>query len=337
MAGVAGNAATLAIGKQTAKGTPQTTPAFKLKFTGGDIAPARQIIQLAETDASRQAGASVVVGSSVTGTTNHYVRPTDFGMLAYAVMGANADSGTNPNYTHTATSSAAAPYFTLYKAINSTTLVDQYIDCRATSLNVSGAAGGALTCGVGWMGLSAVLGATDPVLAAVTETPLVYPQITVLKGGSDPGTVDSFSIDVNQGATALAGRLGDVELRHPVRPVRRLRNDVAAVPVGRRLPQLPHRLVGRHHARLDDLRGVADDHRHGEREPQRGVRDDAGGVHRLPGRHRRVGRPDPRRRRLPRQAAGDDREHALDRHDSQPNCDVGFRMQRLRAVGSPRS
>src|SRR3954454_13560829 len=126
MAGVAGNAATLAIGKQTAKGTAQTTPAFKLKFTGGDIAPARQIIQLAETDASRQAGASVVVGSSVTGTTNHYVRPTDFGLLAYAVMGANADSGTGPNYTHTATSSASAPYFTLYKAINSTTLVDQY-------------------------------------------------------------------------------------------------------------------------------------------------------------------------------------------------------------------
>src|SRR3954471_12763242 len=207
MAGVAGNAATLAIGKQSAKGTPQTTPAYKLKFTGGDIAPARQIIQLAETDASRQAGASLVVGSSVTGTTNHYVRPTDFGLLAYAVMGANADAG-SVNFTHTATSSAAAPYFTLYKAINSTTLVDQYVDCRATSLNVSGQAGGALTCAVGWMGLTAVLGATDPVLAAVTETPLSYPQITVNKGGSDPGTVDSFSIDINQGATALVGDSG---------------------------------------------------------------------------------------------------------------------------------
>lgn len=207
MAGVAGNAATLAIGKQSGKGTPQTTPAYKLKFTGGDIAPARQIIQLAETDASRQAGASVVVGSSVTGTTNHYVRPTDFGMLAYAVMGANADSGAT-NFTHTATSSASAPYFTLYKAINSTSLVDQYVDCRAVSLNVSGSAGGALTCAVGWLGLSAVLGATDPVLAAVTESPLVYPQVTVSKGGSDPGTVDSFSIDINQNATMLPGDSG---------------------------------------------------------------------------------------------------------------------------------
>src|SRR3954449_11830594 len=99
MAGVAGNAATLAVGKQTAKGTPQTTPAFKLKFTGGDIAPARQIIQLAETDASRQARASVVVGSRGPRAPNHYLRPADFGMLAYAVMGANADSGTTPNYT----------------------------------------------------------------------------------------------------------------------------------------------------------------------------------------------------------------------------------------------
>jgi hypothetical protein len=179
MAGVAGNAATLAIGKQTAKGTPQTTPTFKLKFTGGDIAPNRNIIQLAETDASRQAGASVVVGSSVAGTTNHYVRPTDFGLLAYAVMGANADSGAT-NFTHTATSSSGGAVLHALQG-------DQLDHARRPvhrlprhlAERLGGAAGGALTCGVGWMGLSAVLGATDPVLAAVTETPLVYPQITV--------------------------------------------------------------------------------------------------------------------------------------------------------------
>lgn len=208
MTGVAGNAYTLAVGKQSAKGTPQTTPTYKLKLTGGDVAPARTIIQLAETDANRQAGPSVVVGSSVAGTTSHYLRPDDFGLIAYATMGANADSGTGPNYTHTATSAAAAPYLTLYKALNVSTLVDQYVDCRISSLAVSGSAGGALTYSPTWEGLSAVLGATDPVLAAVTQAPLVYPQVTVTKGGATPGTVDSFDLTIANGGGMVQGDSG---------------------------------------------------------------------------------------------------------------------------------
>ncbi len=206
--GIPGNAVTLAVGKQSAKGTPQTTPTYKLKLTGGDVAPDRNIIQLAETDATRQAGASVVVGESVAGSTTHYLRPDDFGLIAYLAMGANADSGTTPNYTHTATSSNSAPYATLYKAYNSTTLVDQYVDCRVTSLTVSGQAGGALTYAVTWAGLSATLGSTDPVLAAVSQTPLVYPNVTVTKGGATPGTVDSFDLTINNSGAMVQGDSG---------------------------------------------------------------------------------------------------------------------------------
>src|SRR4051794_28961909 len=123
MPSIPGNAATVAFGKQSAKGTPQTTPLYKLKLTGGDIGPVRDLLTLAETDASRQAGAQVVVGAHVEGTTEHYLRPTEFASIAFWTLGANVDSGST-NFTHTATAASSGPYITAYKAINSTTLVD---------------------------------------------------------------------------------------------------------------------------------------------------------------------------------------------------------------------
>src|SRR5438105_670244 len=148
MSGVSGDYYTLAIGKQTAKGTPQTTPAFKLKVTGGDIMPTRQVIQLNETDSTRQQGKSLVVGGAVEGAPEVYCRPDDFGLLAYAVLGTNVDSGTAPNYIHRSTmlNSGATPYVTIYKAIGGSVLVDRYSDCRIHGLHLRGQAGQALTC-----------------------------------------------------------------------------------------------------------------------------------------------------------------------------------------------
>jgi hypothetical protein len=208
MAGIPGNAVTLAVGKQTAKGTPQATPTYKLKLVGGDVNPRREILTLAETDASRQDGASVVVGSRVEGTTEHYLRPDDFGLIAYLAMGASADAGTTPNFTHTATSTAAAPYATLFKAINTTTLVDRYADCRISQLVCRGAAGGALTYAATWGGLAALLGQVDPVLAAVSQTPLVYPNVVCTLGGAAPGTVQSFEITITNNAVFVPGDTG---------------------------------------------------------------------------------------------------------------------------------
>lgn len=208
MPAVAGNAWTMAIGKQTAKGTPQTTPTYKLKAVSGDVTPRRDILTLAETDASRQSGAQVVVGTGVEGTTEHYLRPDDFGLIAYLAMGANADTGTGPNYTHTATAASSSPYATLFKAINVTTLVDRYSDMRIGSLTVRGSAGGALTYSAAWQGLTALLGSTDPVLSVVTQTPLVYPNVTVTKGGTTADIVDSFEITINQNPTLIIGDTG---------------------------------------------------------------------------------------------------------------------------------
>ncbi|HWE83059.1 MAG TPA: phage tail tube protein [Gaiellaceae bacterium] len=203
--GVAGNIYTLALGRQSAKGVAQTSPTYKLKLTSGDLSPARQVIQLAETDSSRQDGKSVVVGAHVEGTPEFYVRPDDFGLLAYAALGANADSGTSPNYIHTATmlNNGNLPYLTIYKAVGNTSLVDEYVDCRVTGLSIKGQAGQVLTVAADIAGLSATFGATDPVLTTVQQTPLVYPNVTVRKNGSAPATVESFQLDIKSNPTIL--------------------------------------------------------------------------------------------------------------------------------------
>lgn len=206
--GIPGNIATVAVGKQTAKGTPQATPTYKLKLTGGDIAAASQEVQLAETDASIQAGGTVKTGFRVEGSTQHYLRPDDFGLIAYLTLGANADTGTTPNYTHTATLAAVQPYATIYKAINTTTLVDRYSDCRVSQLVVNGANGGILTYDASWGGLAALFGSTDPVLTPVTQAPLVYPQVTCTIGGSAPGTVQSFTVTINRNTQFIPGDIG---------------------------------------------------------------------------------------------------------------------------------
>jgi hypothetical protein len=206
--GIQGNIATLAVGKQTAKGTPQATPTYKLKLTGGDIVAVTDTVELAETDASIQAGGTVKTGFRVQGTPEHYLRPDDFGLIAYLALGATAVAGTTPNFTHTATIAAAQPYATVFKAINTTTLVDRYSDCRPSQLVINGAAGGILTYAVTWGGLAALFGSTDPVLTPVTQAPLVWPHVTCTIGGAAPGTVQSFTLTINRNSQFIPGDIG---------------------------------------------------------------------------------------------------------------------------------
>lgn len=205
MAGIGGNQWTLALAKQSAKGTINATPTYKLKATGGNIMPISDRIQLAETDASRQQGDTVVVGARVEGTPEHYLRPDDFGLIAYATLGANGDAGSSPNFTHTATPASSGPYFTLYKNVGAGALVDRYQDCRITTLTVNGAAGGVLTYAPTWYGLNTLFGTSDPTLTPVSQSPLVYPQVTVTRGGSSPGTVENFSLTINNNGEGLQG------------------------------------------------------------------------------------------------------------------------------------
>lgn len=208
MAGHSGQFFTLAIGRQTAKGTAQTTPKFKLRLTGGIVVPDPQVIDLPETDSSIQRSRAVKVGQLVGGAIEGFVRSDEFSFLAYGALGANSTTGAGP-YTHTATGSNASPYFTLYPAYDSTALVDRYVDCRITDLIFRGGSGQALSYSATFLGLTATHGETDPASPAPsTVEPLVYPHVTVTLGGSTTDIVTAFELTSAKVTNAIQGDTG---------------------------------------------------------------------------------------------------------------------------------
>jgi hypothetical protein len=207
VASVSGSDYTLKIGKQTVKGTPAASPTYAFRVTGGNVNHIPEIAEQVETDGSIQAGSRSVMSHRVEGDPQFYVRPDEFGLIGYLAMGANADSGAT-NFTHTQTPAASTPYFTCWKQHGSGALVDRYSDCRVTSLAVSGASGGFLSCTLNLQGLTAAFNQTDPVLAAATTSPLTYPMVTVTKNAVAPGTVDSFDLTFDRGATLIQGDSG---------------------------------------------------------------------------------------------------------------------------------
>ena len=208
MAGHSGQFYTLAVGRQTSKGTAQTTPKFKLRTTGGAVIPDQTIIDLPETDSSIQRSKSAKVGHSIGGANEGMIRADEFGFLAYLHLGANNTTGAGP-YTHTATAAAQQPYGTLYPAYDSTALVDRYVDCRITELVARGSGQQALTYSAGWMGLSSTHGETDPGSPAPsTLDPLTYPDVTVTLGGVTTDIVESWELNSTRNAEVIYGDTG---------------------------------------------------------------------------------------------------------------------------------
>src|ERR1700733_563500 len=106
MAGLRGNSAWFMGARQAAGGTPATVAAltsFKSAFSNGAISPVRTVNNLAETDANRDVGIAYVSTSGVTGTPEQYVRDDVTGLYLLGALGADAITGTTPNFTHTFT------------------------------------------------------------------------------------------------------------------------------------------------------------------------------------------------------------------------------------------
>lgn len=205
MTGVAGNFYVCRMGKQTAKGAAQVVPTQTLKLTSGLPMPQQGVLDLPETDSSRQRSPAVKISYQVGGQISGLVRSAEFASIAYWHLGANADSGVNP-YTHTATSAGAAPYETIYTVLNTNTIIDQYVDCRIPQLTIRGAVGGAIEYDASFAGITATFGATDPAVpAASTATPQVYPNVTVTLGGATTDIVQSFTVTSDNGGGFVFG------------------------------------------------------------------------------------------------------------------------------------
>jgi len=205
--GIPGNYFTLSAGKQTVKGTPAATTPFKTRATGGFVRPERNIIELEETDSSRQARPTVVVGSRSGGAISHYLRSDEYGLWALAAMGASTPTGAGP-YTHLATMTDAGPYITLIEAYQGTALVNKYVDCRIIKQTIRGAVGGIFTVENTWAGLSTVMGATDSVAVASAVTPLTWPKVTVTKNAVTTDVISEVELDIDNGGEYIEGDVG---------------------------------------------------------------------------------------------------------------------------------
>lgn len=211
MALISGNALTLGVGIQTAKGSAKSTPDMTLRYTGGfGPTPQRQTITTAETDANRVQADPVVVGYRVGGDSEHYVRPSEQHILGQLLLGNTVTTGTGP-YVHTITSTAAgtAPYATLWRIVNSGTEGTKMVDSQVASITWRGGAGQALTCTVTWVGGGATtFGVADPGVAANTDAALTYAQVTATKNAVHDGSVASFELTANQNRSEFDGDNG---------------------------------------------------------------------------------------------------------------------------------
>lgn len=209
---VSGNKRVLYFATQVAKGTPLTTPTIAFRVSDFTPNPVRSRITLAETDATTQQPADVVAGFTPGFSFKTYCRPNQLAFLFQALLGANTDSGTTPNYQHVLTAAEATPYLTMFEREPSV-WCNQYNDVRLTQIQLDGQAGGAIEATVLGEALGFAGGATAPVTPdAGSELPFIYPEITVTRGGVHAGTCSQFTIVIARNGARAQGDNGYASL-----------------------------------------------------------------------------------------------------------------------------
>src|SRR6266540_1190982 len=199
MAGQASNIGWIAVGKQSAKGTPATAPAIKLPVRSGGMGPDKRTGRYATTDIGRDRGPEYVSGVGVVGACECYMEPAAMGLLWYLVMGANADAGAGP-YTHTATPANDLPYCTIWDSTGSTPLVERFVDCKIGSMTISGSAGEPWMCSIANVaGISADYANTAAdALAILSPAGLLFPEaFAAVKFATVAQSVHRLEISVN--------------------------------------------------------------------------------------------------------------------------------------------
>lgn len=210
--GWSGNVATLGFAKQTAKGVAATTPAFKTKFTGGNIKPQSTVARLQETAATRDQGPAYKSAEIVQGNPSCYLRPDDIQNLLYYVLGSNVDAGAGP-YTHTATPSAGdIPYVTVFKMLAAASgiggILEKFTDVKVDSLKISAQNGQPGTVDLTLLGLTPSWLPTNDVVAVTQTFPFTFDQLTVSKGGVLITTCQQFDITIANNLVTMQGNNG---------------------------------------------------------------------------------------------------------------------------------
>ena len=205
---VPGNVELTYLALQSAKGTPAAAPTMVLRHSGGGLRPQREQIPLPESDSSTQEPDDNVVGIAPQGTIEGWVRLSEIDLLLQGVLGAVANSGSNPNYVHTLTPAVALPYLTAWSVIPGVSCW-RFDDVRIGSLGLQGQAGGGISYRATLNPLSYTFD-TEPVVPAAfaSDAKLTYPQVAVTIGGSHPGTVDQWELLIQRNIGRLRGDSG---------------------------------------------------------------------------------------------------------------------------------
>jgi hypothetical protein len=207
MAGLRGNTAWLMAAKQTGKGvaaTPAAATTYKNPFTGGSIGPVRTVDNLSETDSARDQGISYVSSSGVEGSPEFYARDASLGFWLFAALGADAPTGTMPNFSHVITPANTLPYITTWRDIGDV-LWEQYRDCKVSNLTISADAGAPLTATANIQGLQASRLTTDPsvspAIPLANSAVYNYNECTVTLSGGATALVSSFELGIENNVT----------------------------------------------------------------------------------------------------------------------------------------
>jgi hypothetical protein len=194
MAGLRGNIAWFMAAKQSAKGaaaTPAVLTTYKMPFSGGNIGPIRNTDNLSETDSSRDQGVTYVVNSGVEGSPEFYVRDASIGFWLWAALGADAVTGTMPNFSHAITPANSLPYITCWRDVGDL-LWEQYRDCKVGTLTISADAGAPLQATASIKGLQTTRLTSDP-----STSPVIPIQ------SSQVYNYNNATVTLSSGATAL--------------------------------------------------------------------------------------------------------------------------------------
>jgi hypothetical protein len=176
VSGISARIGTLAIAKQSAKGTPAGAPTSKYYMSAADsLGPNKERGRLSRTDGGRDVGPGFTSQMSAGGDATIYAHPSALALPIAAAAGANADSGSTPNYIHTITPANDGMWVTIWRMLGNVVL-ERFDDCKITSITINGQAGQPLQVTLSFIGIKSTFLASDPVLSVVNDAPYLYPE-----------------------------------------------------------------------------------------------------------------------------------------------------------------
>lgn len=198
----------VAIGMQSALGTPQVTPA-KLRFmkylSGTDVQPAQDVVYLREGGDGLDWGYSYKRQYKVTGQIVANLRPEISGQLFQLLPGGATWSGASAPAVHTFnTGHASHPWSTLLMQHPGSAIPQLVSDVRFTGFTIEGNFGEPIRVTMPFVGLThgASFAAVTPTIVA--EEPFLYHMNpTYVADGSGDTTISSFRFEAALGVEEL--------------------------------------------------------------------------------------------------------------------------------------